>query len=340
MSGFVSNAWYAACWSGEATDSPLARRILGQDLAVYRTAGGHAGAVEDCCPHRFAPLSSGSVEGEEIVCGYHGMRFRRDGACTAVPGQAGVPSRARVRSLPVAERHGLVWVWTGEPESADESLLPDVRWIGDDGWASVTGTMRYACNWLLLVDNLIDLSHTAFVHKSTIGTDAAASTGVKAVREGNRVTVTRLMNDTEPSIFYRKVGGFTGRIDRWHRIWLEPPSTVVIDAGGVPAGTGDASRGIDTRVISMLTPVDERTVDQFWSFSRDFRLDDPALDEQIAASIEVTFNEDRALLAGQQRNADAQPGRRLQNKAAAAGVVHARRIIEELIAAERGVPAP
>ena len=335
MADFVRNAWYAACWSEELTGDPAARRILDEDVALYRTASGRAAAVEDCCPHRFAPLSFGSVEGENIVCGYHGMRFALDGTCTAIPGQRNVPSRARVRAFPVVEKHRLVWVWTGAAERADPNLVPDVHWIGDPGWTSVTGTMRYDCNWILLVDNLIDLSHTAFVHKSTIGTDDVATTEVTAVREGNIVTVTRLMNDTEPSVFYRRVGGFEGKIDRWHRIWLEPPSTVVIDAGGVPAGTGDRSRGIDTRVISMLTPVGDSAVDQLWAFSRDFRLDDAGVDDTIARSIDVTFNEDRAILAGQQRNAEARPDQGMLNNAADAGVVHARRIIDEFLAAER-----
>lgn len=334
MTGFVRNAWYAACWSSELTTAPLPRRILGDDVALYRTGGGQSRAVEDCCPHRFAPLSHGSVEGDEIVCGYHGMRFDGQGVCTAVPGQANVPSRARIRVLPVAERSGMVWVWTGDPARADPALLPDVHWIADPGWRSVTGVMRYECNWMFLVDNLLDLSHTAFVHKSTIGADDVASTEVMAERDGDIVTVTRMMNDTEPSVFYRDVGGFKGRIDRWHRIWLEPPSTVIIDAGGVPAGTGDKRRGIDTRIISMLTPVDERSVDQLWAFSRDFRLDDESLDKMIAASIDTTFNEDRAIVAGQQRNFEAQPARRMMNNAADVGVVEARRVIERLLASE------
>ena len=337
MENFVRNAWYAACWSGELAEAPCSRRILGLDIALFRTGSGRPGAVEDCCPHRFAPLSMGGVEGELIVCGYHGMKFDRDGLCVDVPGQKNVPSRARVRAFPAAEKHGVVWVWTGDGERADESLLPDVHWLDKPGWSSVTGTMRYDCNWVLLIDNLIDLSHTTFVHRSTIGTDDVATTPVTVKRIGDIVSVTRFMSNTEPSNFYRKVGGFEGKIDRWHRIWLDPPSTVVIDAGGVPVGAKDG--GIDTRIISMLTPVDERSVDQFWAFSRDFRTDDSGIDEIIAQSIDTTFNEDRAILAGQQRNAERLLDRRMLNNAADSGVVQARRVVDQLLAAESLVGA-
>ncbi len=338
MDNFIRNAWYAACWSGELKDDPLSRKLLGEAIVLFRNRNRQPAALEDCCPHRFAPLSLGTVAAGRIVCGYHGMAFRGDGTCAEIPGQKNVPGRARVRAFPVVERHNLVWIWPGSAERADEELIPDVHWLDHPEWTSVNGTMRYECNWILLVDNLIDLSHTTFVHKSTIGTDDVATTPVKAVREGDIVTVTRMMNDTEPSRFYRQVGGFTERIDRWHRIWLEPPSTVIIDAGGYPAGTQDRTRGINTRVISMLTPVDERTVDQYWGFARDFRPDDAETDEIIARSIDVTFNEDRSILAGQQRNFEQRPNQRMLNNSADAGVELARRVIDEMLAADRTEP--
>ena len=334
MTDFVRNAWYAACWGVDLGEAPVARTVLGEDIALFRTGSGRVAAVEDCCPHRFAALSMGSVEGERLVCGYHGMQFDCDGVCVAVPGQKNVPARTRVRAYPVVEKYGLVWVWPGDVGRATAATLPDVHWLDAPGWRSVTGTTQYDCNWVLLVDNLIDLSHTTFVHKSTIGTGAVADTPVTTSREGDIVTVTRNMNDTEPSKFYRELGGFDGRIDRWHRIWLEPPSTVIIDAGGVPAGTNDPTQGIDTRIISVLTPVDSRTVNQFWGFSRDFRLDDDEIDAVIARSIEFTFDEDRVIMARQQENMEKRPDRPMMNNAADAGVVLARRVIDEMRTAE------
>ena len=131
MTSFIRNAWYAACWADELGATPLARKVLGEEIALFRTESGEVGAVEDCCPHRFAPLSLGAVEGENIVCGYHGMEFSCDGVCVAIPGQENVPDRARLRAYPAFEQNSLMWVWMGDPEQADRSLLPDVHWIGD-----------------------------------------------------------------------------------------------------------------------------------------------------------------------------------------------------------------
>ena len=343
MTSFIRNAWYAACWSHELVTAPQAKMILGEELAVFRTESGVAGAVEDCCPHRFAPISMGNVQGENIVCGYHGMAFGCDGVCVEIPGQKNVPERARMRSYPVIERNTVVWVWMGDPAAADEGLLPDVHWLDAPGWKSVTGTTRYDCNWLLLVDNLLDLTHTTFVHKSTIGTEDVANTPVTSERDGDIVTITRVMNDATPSNFYKRVGGFQGKIDRWQKIWLDLPSTVIIDAGGVPAGTNDKSAGIDTRIISILKPVDEHTVDQVWAFARDTLLDDTDLDADIEKSIIHTFNEDVDFLAGQQHNMEKHPEKRMLNNSADAGVVQARRVIDEILAAEAGAtgsPSP
>lgn len=334
MTNFIRNAWYAACWSNELAREPQAKTILGEDLAVFRTETGVAAAVEDCCPHRFAPMSLGSVEGENIVCGYHGMQFDCAGVCVDIPGQKNIPGRTKIRAYPVIEKHKLVWVWTGDPKRVDEGLIPDLHWLDNPDWRSVTGTTRYGCNWVLLVDNLLDLTHTTFVHQSTIGTEDVANTPVTSERTGDIVTVTRIMKDTEPSNFYKRVGGFEGKIDRWQRIWLDPPSTVIIDAGGVPAGTNDKYRGIDTRIISTLKPVDDSTVDQIWAFARDTCLDDADLDADIEKSIIHTFNEDIEFLAGQQRNMEKRPERKMLNNTADSGVVQARHVIDEWLAAD------
>ena len=102
------------------------------------------------------------------------------------------------------------------------------------------------------------------------------------------------------------------------------------------AGTNDQSRGIDTRIISILKPVDDRTVDQLWAFSRDFALDDDELDADIEKAILHTFDEDVVFLAGQQKNMERHPDKKMLNNSADAGVVHARRVIDQFLAAEAG----
>src|SRR5579871_2582566 len=132
---FLRNEWYVASLSRELADRPLQRVLLGEPLALFRTASGRATALLDRCPHRGAPLSSGEVVGDSLVCGYHGLSFGPDGRCNHIPGGATIPAKACVRSFPVIDRWGWIFVWMGEAALSDESLLPDFRWTAEPGWA-------------------------------------------------------------------------------------------------------------------------------------------------------------------------------------------------------------
>ena len=333
---FLTNYWYAAGWSSEITDKPLARRILDRPVALFRTKTGKATAFDDCCPHRLVPLSQGTVEGDSLRCAYHGLRFDCSGKCVEVPGQVNIPPRARVASYPLIERWNFAWIWMGDPAQADPALIPDLPWLGAKDWAYANGTITYDCNYLLLLDNLIDLSHTTFVHQRTIGTDDVARTPVKTTSDEHHVLVERYMNDTEPSVMYKRAGGFTGKVDRWQKIKYTPPSHIVIDAGAVPAGTGDKARGIDTRIINIITPETTSRTFHFWAFARDFKLDDTSITQYLSDAVTLTFNEDKALIDLQQRNVEARPGQRMLDNNADTGVVLARRIVERLLRKQDG----
>jgi len=332
---FLTNYWYAAGWSHEITGAPIARRILDRPLALFRTAGGRLAAFDDCCPHRMAPLSFGSVVGESLQCGYHGLRFDCEGTCVEIPGQKTVPPRVRVRAYPMVERWKLAWIWMGEPDAADPATIPALEWLDDPHWDFSHGTVVYDCNHVLLCDNLMDLSHTTFTHQRTIGTDDVARTGVTAKAEDETVRVERMMHNTDPSPFYRKIGGFTDKVDRWQKIEFTPPTNVVIDAGAVPAATNDKSRGIDTRIISMITPETPTRTFQFWAFARNFRVGDDELTRWIADAIVMTFNEDKAIIDAQQRNVSARPTQRMLDNNADAGVVLMRQVMDRCLGRER-----
>ena len=118
---FLKNGWYCAGWSGELSEAPIGRRMLDQPVMVFRSETGEAVALEGRCPHRFAPLHIGTIEHDRITCPYHGLVFDRGGACVFNP-HGDIPKEAKLRTYPVAERDGIVWVWMGEPEKADPSL--------------------------------------------------------------------------------------------------------------------------------------------------------------------------------------------------------------------------
>jgi vanillate O-demethylase monooxygenase subunit len=340
MMKFLRNHWYAAAWSEELAGAPLARTILGEPVALFRTRSGRVQAFEDCCPHRLARLSLGTIEGDTLRCRYHGLRFDCSGACVEIPGQAAIPERARVHAYPTVERWNLVWLWTGRPEAADPDLIPALPWLDSPDWAFSQGTVTYACNYALLCDNLIDLSHTTFSHRGTIGTEDVARTPIDVTADDRRVLVVREMRNTDPSNLYKYLGGFTQKIDRWQRIEYTPPTNIIIDAGAVPAGTNDKARGIDTRVVNMLTPETETSTFHFWAFARDFKLADEKMTRDVADAIVVTFNEDKAIIDGQQINATARPRQRMLDNDADKGVVLARRIMERLVREETAARAP
>ena len=106
---WIRNAWHCAGWASELTaEAPLARTILGEPVVMYRTEDGAPVAMEDRCCHRFAPLSKGRVEGDDIRCMYHGLKFDPSGACIEVPGAERIPPQFRVRTFPFVEKLNLL----------------------------------------------------------------------------------------------------------------------------------------------------------------------------------------------------------------------------------------
>jgi vanillate O-demethylase monooxygenase subunit len=101
---FLCNCWYVAGWSHDiVAGSLVSRRILGEPIVLYRKADGSVAALEDRCCHRLAPLSRGRIEGDDLRCMYHGLKFAPSGKCVEVPGQDLIPSTAVVGSYPVIE---------------------------------------------------------------------------------------------------------------------------------------------------------------------------------------------------------------------------------------------
>ena len=227
---FLRDAWYVIFWSRDVADRPQSRKVLGEQIVVYRTADGALAALEDHCPHRHVPLSLGQVQGGAIVCGYHGMAFDGTGACIAAPSNGTVPPRARVKSYPITERYGWVWVWMGAPALADPALIPDFSLMTSPDHRAVGKTTHVAAGYQLVADNLMDLSHVGYVHQSTIGTpELTANARLTTRRTADGVEVMRTVADvpTPPTYVRSGVLPAGGRIDRWQQIRYTAPSSIV-----------------------------------------------------------------------------------------------------------------
>ena len=165
--------------------------MLDEPIVLYRKEDGTVVALDNRCPHRWAPLSDGKLVGDDISCPYHGLRFGSQGECTHIPSQTQVPSKARVKSYPVIESGPIIWLWMGPPELADPKLLPDVGWLSDPKWRWVSGTTVVNANFRLLKENVLDLTHIPHVHGNSIGASDWTHPPEVTVNEQGHVTYTQ-----------------------------------------------------------------------------------------------------------------------------------------------------
>src|SRR4051794_40198020 len=124
LADWPRNAWYAAAYDVELKRDLLARRIAGHSLVMYRRQDGAPAALENACWHRLMPLSQGTLEGDDVACGYHGLVFNSEGRCVFMPSQKTINPAARVRSYPVVERHRFVWCGPATPRSPTPTRCP------------------------------------------------------------------------------------------------------------------------------------------------------------------------------------------------------------------------
>lgn len=338
---FLKDCWYVAAWDHEVGERPLARTLLGEDVVLFRAPDGRAVALEDRCPHRGVPLSMGEPEGGGLRCRYHGLLFDRDGACVAVPGQTRVPPGAAVRSWPLVERWHWLWIWMGDPARADPDLIPDWWWLDHPDWELVRGKhLHIRCHYELITDNLLDLSHLAYVHPATIGTEAIAEFPISTELGESSVLMTRWILDRAPPPLFAAVGGFRRNVDRWQIVETRMPCHTLIRAGCVAAGLADPDRGepeggIHIRNVNAPTPETETSTFYFYGHARDFALGDAGTSETMFAQFARTFDEDAAILEAQQRSIDRAPDRKTVDINVDAPGLAARRLLRERLCAER-----
>lgn len=340
---YPKNAWYVACTPDELQGKPLGRQICGEHMVFYRAHEGRVTAVEDFCPHRGAPLSLGYVENGNLVCGYHGLVMGCDGKTVEMPGQ-------RVRGFPcnktfaAVERYGFIWVWPGDQALADPALIHHLEWADNDQWAYGGGLFHIQCDYRLMIDNLMDLTHETYVHASSIGQKEIDEAPPQTTVDGDQVVTARHMHKVMPPPFWRMA--LRGNqladdvpVDRWQICRFSPPSHVLIEVGVAHAGHGGydapAQYKASSIVVDFITPESDTSIWYFWGMARNFKPQDPALTESIREGQGKIFSEDLEMLERQQQNLLAQPQRNLLKLNIDAGGVQSRRVLERLIAQER-----
>lgn len=329
---YLRNSWYVAAWDREVTRQPLARTFLDEPVVLFRTEEGTPVALEDRCCHRHLPLSKGTLEGNRLRCGYHGLLFDSSGKCVEIPGQANIPPQARVRAFPTLERYGWIWVWMGDPQKADPVLIPDWWWADHPAWAFTRPDPIYVkCHYQLIADNVLDVTHLAYVHATSIGASSITEFPATTERGENLVRLTRWIRDRPPPPLYQCAGGFAGNVDRWQIVEHVPPCFSVNFAG-----CQDGTRRIELMALSAPTPETARTTHYFFGFVRNFDLNDAAAERLFSEAMVRVFREDIPVLEAQQRMRELRPEAPCIDIAVDAAPLAARRMLQSLIVRESG----
>ena len=341
---YLRNAWYVAAWSDDLADGQLfGTTILKQGIVFYRQSDGKVAALADRCPHRFAPLHMGKViHGDRVQCPYHGLEFDSSGACVHNPhGSKNIPSRARVRSYPVIEKHKAIWVWMGE-RPADASKVPDFSVL--DNTAPIHSTKRdritIRANYELVIDNLLDLSHTSYLHDGILGNQETVESDIAVEQEGDDVIVSRHARDaTAPGLFAILMPSGPGRVDKFTRMRWMPPSNLRLITGICPPDTSPES-GTGYHAIHMLTPETDRTTHYFFTAVRfNVLTTDDAMNRQIQDRISTTRRfafeqQDAPVIEAQQQIIDAAGQAHPVVLAIDVGPVRYKKVLQRLIHAE------
>jgi phenylpropionate dioxygenase-like ring-hydroxylating dioxygenase large terminal subunit len=300
---FLRSIWYVAAWKDEITDRLFSRTFLNEPVLMYRKQNGEAVAIGDRCPHRFAPLHMGRLVGDAVECPYHGLQFDCSGACIKNPhGDGKIPQAAKVKSYPLVEKYDLLWIWMGQPERADPSRIPAFEQIVDPQKRTIKGYTAIQANYELVADNLLDLSHAQFVHADFLRTDAFLEAAHEVVQEGQTVHSRRWVPNTKgPASYMRHFDDPEMLVDHWMRARWDAPGLCRLDVGVTPAGRPE-SEGIRRQGSHLLTPETETSTHYFYASTRNFRINDPATDDQVREWHRVGFGEqDKPMIEAVQR---------------------------------------
>ena len=305
---YLKNTWYVAGWSKDFDRTLKAETLLGEQIVIYRTESGEPVALEDACPHRKLPLSMGNLKGDTVECGYHGLTFDCRGACVAAPTQPGLlPKKATVKSYPVVDRYRLLWIWMGDPDRADpDDIFPIENFDNPDWGYTDGGEMEIACNYLWIVDNLLDPSHVAWVHVTSFAGGGTDGTPLDVEKTDRGIIVSRWIYDQPPSPYYAGLVKFEGHCDRKQHYEMCYPAIALNMSIYSPAGTGGPDKPhVDKTYVNIsynfMTPIDEGRSKYIWFQHRNTDPQDKAVSEQMNKGAVMAFQEDKVILEAVQK---------------------------------------
>jgi vanillate O-demethylase monooxygenase subunit len=200
----------------------------------------------------------------------------------------------------VEERWGGVFIWMGDVAAADPALLPDAHLLTEPGWGAIRGMLPCAADYQLAVDNLLDLSHEAYLHPRTIGTEEVAEHPAKIRITEGKAVVERVMEDVPAPPLFTIARGITTNIDRRQTVTATLPSFVTVDVKATEVGRPDDPDALEWLVLFFMTPEREGRTHYFFAVTRNFAIDSDEVDDILTKGSLQTLAEDIDMLEAQQ----------------------------------------
>lgn len=326
---FIKNTWYVAAEAQELThEKPLARTLLNEKVVFFRTSNGTAVAFKDACPHRFAPLHRGRIEGDCLRCPYHGALYNEEGRCVQVPGQAEGDKfgmNQQLTKYPVIERYQYIWIWMGDPTlRGDERSIPTWFSPADPDSREWKGRhdkmLSFPAYYELVNDNLHDVTHTEFVHPETLGASLMPhlfrtpkenhdENNFMKKKIGERTLELEFhRNDVHAGEMFHSMVAYQRRLESWDdnvdwHLTVKYSTPSYFSFHPRTKAVGDAEDNfIQFNSLNAITPESDTSCHYFFYTANNLKSTperEAEFTEMIADGIVFAFNQDKALISEQ-----------------------------------------
>ncbi len=341
----MKDAWYIAAWPEELDSKALfTRTVLGEALVLFRNQKETISALQDRCPHRFAPLHAGTLHDGLLQCGYHGLTFDGGGNCVRAP-LSPAPNAARVRSYPIVEKDGIVWIWMGDAEKADTTSVPVYAVMEESTPFSRTqGYIHIKGNYELMSDNIMDLSHVDFLHATSLGSGVMSTVKPAINQVGNCVSARWETFSSNPAPIYKKfIPETDALVDQVVEVKWHPPCHMELTSS-VTSGTASRTKLLLSQAIHVMTPETETSTHYFYASTRNYGATDAETNARRTQAVRAAFEEEDKPMIEKIQISMGDMVDVLRSDAVLlpsdAGAVRARRILQRLIAEENSEFTP
>lgn len=239
----IRNLWYPVVPSWQVQNAPVGITRLGERIVVWRDGQGQVHALEDRCPHRGARLSLGWNLGDRVACWYHGVEVAGCGTVKTVPASANCPMEGekRVKSYPVREHAGAVFLWFGVDPSAEPAPLELPEELVSDEHAHFLCMSNWKTNYRYAIDNVMDPMHGAYLHATS-----------HSMAEGDKQAEMRVRK-TPGGLVFEKIGQRDVNFD-----WVELGDTGCLWLRLAIPYKKRYGPGGNFGIVGFATPVDEQ----------------------------------------------------------------------------------